>query len=133
MTQLTKAMVAGDTGRLAQVVTNLLTNSMKFTPAEGQVTVVVAPDDGTARLEVADSGVGIPAEELDHVFERFWRSSRAGQTAGSGIGLAVVAELVRAHGGSVEVSSRLGAGARFVVTLPRSGPPPVNHQAGRDR
>ncbi|HEY1635286.1 MAG TPA: HAMP domain-containing sensor histidine kinase [Acidimicrobiales bacterium] len=126
-TQLTKAMVAGDTGRLAQVVTNLLTNALKFTPAEGQVTVVVAPDDGTARLEVADSGVGIPAEELDHVFERFWRSSRAGQTAGSGIGLAVVAELVRAHGGSVEVSSRLGAGARFVVTLPRSGPPPVNH------
>jgi signal transduction histidine kinase len=75
--------VAGDPGRLAQVVANLLTNALKFTPAEGQVTVVVAPDDDTARLEVADSGVGIPDDELDHVFERFWRSSRAGETAGT--------------------------------------------------
>jgi signal transduction histidine kinase len=119
-TRLSPVAVAGDPARLAQVVTNLLTNALKFTPAGGEATVEVSADDGSARLEVTDSGIGIGAGDIDHVFERFWRGSRVSRVAGSGIGLAVVAELVRAHDGSVSVASAPGEGARFVVILPRS-------------
>jgi signal transduction histidine kinase len=113
--------VAGDPARLRQVVTNLLTNALKFTPPRGTVTVEVRPAGSSARLEVSDTGMGLAVDEIDHVFERFWRGSRAGRTGGSGIGLAVVAELVRAHGGSVEASSAPGQGTSFVVTLPSTG------------
>lgn len=112
--------VAGDPARLLQVVTNLLTNALKFTPSGGRVALDVRPVDSSARLEVSDTGMGLAADEVEHVFERFWRGSRAGRTAGSGIGLAVVAELVGAHGGSVEAAGAPGEGARFVVTLPRA-------------
>jgi signal transduction histidine kinase len=113
-------VVEGDGGRLYQVVTNLLTNALKFTPRGGRVELVVEPGpDHTARLMVVDSGVGIPPDELDRVFERFFRGKAAGEVAGSGIGLAVVAELVRAHQGRIEVASERGQGARFTVTLPR--------------
>jgi len=117
---LAPATVLGDPARLDQVVTNLLTNAMKFTPAGGEVQVKVSTMNGDARLEVEDSGPGIAEDEIGHVFERFWRG-RAGQTtSGSGVGLAVVAELVRAHHGRVEVSSAPGEGATFTVILPRA-------------
>ena len=80
--------------------------------------MVVHADDGEAVLEVADTGPGVPAEELPHLFERFWRGSTARTTGGSGIGLSVVSELVRAHEGTVEASNAPGAGARFTVRLP---------------
>jgi two-component system sensor histidine kinase BaeS len=118
--RLSPVAVAGDPARLAQVVTNLLTNALKFTPSGGEATIEVSADNGTARLGVTDTGIGISAGEIDHVFERFWRGDRASRAAGSGIGLAVVAELVRVHGGSVRVASTPGEGASFVVTLPRS-------------
>lgn len=117
---LREAVVAGDPGRLGQVATNLLANAMKFTPPGGRVTVKVGEEGDVVRLEVSDTGVGITAEDADHVFERFWRGSQATGTTGSGIGLAVVAELVRAHGGAVRVSSVPGEGSSFVVTLPRA-------------
>lgn len=120
VTRLDRATVAGDPDRLAQVMTNLLTNAMKFTPAGGRVTVATGSADhgSSARLEVTDTGIGIPPDELPRVFERFWRGRRAGRVAGSGIGLAVVTELVRAHGGSIEARSDPGLGTSFVVTLP---------------
>lgn len=119
--RLHPVVVEGDGGRLFQVVTNLLTNALKFTPSEGRVELVTEPGpDHTARLVVADSGVGIPFDELGRVFERFFRGKAAGQVAGSGIGLAVVAELVRAHQGHIEAASEPGQGARFTVTLPRA-------------
>lgn len=119
VTQLRPCPVSGDPGRLTQVVENLLTNALKFTPAGGTVTVRVGPDDaGRALLEVRDTGRGIDPAELPHVFERYWRSERAADTGGRGIGLAVVDELVAAHGGTVSVSSEPGRGSCFRVTLP---------------
>ncbi|HSS09882.1 MAG TPA: HAMP domain-containing sensor histidine kinase [Acidimicrobiales bacterium] len=115
---LSSAVVHGDAHRLHQVVTNLLTNALKFTPAGGQVRVEVSSEPAVARLQVADTGMGIPAEELSHVFERFWRGGQVANSAGSGIGLTVVAELVRAHQGRIEAVSQPGRGTRFTVTLP---------------
>jgi two-component system sensor histidine kinase BaeS len=105
--------------RIHQVVTNLLSNALKFTPAGGHVTLETGPAGEMARLRVEDTGPGIPDDELPRIFDRFWRGRQAATVAGSGIGLAVVAELVRAHGGSVTVSSVQGRGTELVVTLPR--------------
>jgi two-component system sensor histidine kinase BaeS len=118
-TDLQPAIVDADAARLSQIATNLLSNALKFSPPGGQVTLTVTPGNGLARLDVSDEGPGIPADELPHVFERFWRGSAGRRASGSGIGLAVVAELARAHGGRAEVTSEPGHGARFTVWLPR--------------
>jgi signal transduction histidine kinase len=115
--------VLADQRWLHQVVTNLLGNALKFTPAGGTVTISTSAvrtgrDDAGAVLEVSDTGIGIPADELPRVFDRFWRGRAAAQTSGSGIGLAVAAELVRAHGGTLAAASQPGAGTRMTVTLP---------------
>ena len=116
--RLAPVSVLADAQRLHQVVTNLLSNALKFTPSGGQVTLETGLDGVMARLRVADTGPGIADDELPRIFDRFWRGRQAAGVAGSGIGLAVVAELVRAHGGSVTASSVLGRGTQLVVTLP---------------
>ena len=108
----------GDRARLGQVLANLLGNAVKFTPEGGQISVSVDSVDGLARISVADSGPGIPVDERQRVFERFWRGSTAAEASGRGIGLAIAAEIVRAHGGRVDVGSSNAGGARFTVTLP---------------
>jgi two-component system sensor histidine kinase BaeS len=110
-------VVEGDEVRLRQVLGNLLSNALRFTPQGGAVDVRLSVDDSTALLQVSDSGPGIPEDELPHVFDRFFRGRNAG-AAGSGIGLAVVNELVRAHAGSASAGNRQGGGAVFTVTLP---------------
>lgn len=117
------AVVDGDRERLRQVTRNLLANALKFTPAGGRVEAGVAVRDGAVDLTVSDTGPGIPADELPHVFERFWRGRGASGTAGSGVGLAVVEELVHAHGGTVSAASPPGRGATFTVELPRAADP----------
>jgi signal transduction histidine kinase len=110
-----------DPQRIGQVVANLVANAVKFTQRGGSVAVdVVATPEG-ARIVVADTGVGIEATELPHIFERFYRGSRANEArgSGSGLGLAIVRSIVDMHGGTVEVESRVGDGSRFTVTLPR--------------
>jgi two-component system sensor histidine kinase BaeS len=114
----TPVSVDGDPVRLHQIAVNLLTNALKFTPTGGGVAVVVEPIETLAKLVVADTGRGIPAGELPHVFERFWRGSGTDRSTGSGIGLAIVAELVKAHGGTVAVDSPKGDGTTFTVLLP---------------
>jgi PAS domain S-box-containing protein len=102
-----------------KIVLNLLSNAYKFT-FTGEVALTLKPRDGAVELQVRDTGVGIPEAHLDHVFERFHRieSTRARTYEGTGIGLALVAELVRLHGGSVHVESAVGAGSTFTVTVP---------------
>lgn len=114
-----------DRVRISQVVSNLLSNALKFTPPGGLVRVELRRDDPWAVLRVSDSGPGIPADELPHVFDRFFRG-RGARPSGSGIGLTVVHELVRAHGGDVEVSSDPGSGATFTVRLPLQPKPAGN-------
>ncbi|HEX6208184.1 MAG TPA: HAMP domain-containing sensor histidine kinase [Actinomycetota bacterium] len=113
--------VDADPVRVRQMLGNLLSNAMKFTPVGGEVRVEVSAQDGCAVLRVADTGPGIPAEEIPRVFDRFFRGAgvRAG---GSGVGLAVVRELARAHGGEVEVASRPGEGTAFTIRLPQTAP-----------
>jgi two-component system, OmpR family, sensor histidine kinase BaeS len=116
--QLAVAPVLADERWMHQVVTNLLGNALKFTPAGGTVTIRTSKHGEEAVLEVVDTGIGIPADELPRIFDRFWRGQAAGQTSGSGIGLAIAAELARAHGGTLTADSQPGQGARFTLTLP---------------
>jgi two-component system, OmpR family, sensor histidine kinase BaeS len=119
-TRLDPAPVRADSRWMHQVITNLLGNAVKFTPAGGRVTVSTGTDGDLARLTVADTGVGIEPDQLPHVFERFWRGTNPMRAAGSGIGLAIVAELVRGHDGEIHVTSTPGAGTVFAVSLPRA-------------
>lgn len=115
-------VVHGDPERLAQVMTNLLTNAAKFTPPGGQVSVCVRRPEREVVLTITDTGPGIAADELPHVFERFWRGRAAGSRSGTGVGLAVVHTLIGAHGGTITAASPPGAGARFTVRLPAADP-----------
>ena len=115
---LAPAWVSADPDRFHQVVTNLLVNAAKFSPPGSAVRLTVGTTDDRAYLEVADSGPGIGPDEASHVFEPFWRGRAAAKVAGSGIGLAVVAELVEAHGGEVTLASEPGRGSTFRVSLP---------------
>jgi signal transduction histidine kinase len=110
--------VLGDPRRLHQVVTNLLANAAKYTPEGGRVTLRTRVEGRQSILEVADNGPGIPEAERPLVWERFYRGRSGPSADGSGIGLAVVKELVDAHGGHVTVDEAPGGGAFFVVRLP---------------
>ncbi len=111
--------VRANHARIDQVLRNLLANAVRHTPAGGTVTVRAdrAPD-GAARIAVEDTGPGIAADDLPHVFDRFYRAASSAARGGSGLGLAIVRELVAAHGGDVRAENRDGAGARFTFTLP---------------
>lgn len=114
--------VMGDSGRLQQIVSNLLSNALKFTPAEGLVTVSTRFDDECVYCDVRDSGEGIAAEFLPHIFEKFRQADvgSARRFAGLGLGLAITKQLVESHGGTISVSSEgRGKGAEFTVRLPR--------------
>jgi two-component system phosphate regulon sensor histidine kinase PhoR len=114
-------LVNANSQRLEQAFTNLLENAIKYTPAGGRVTARIVESDVEVRIEVADTGIGIPAASLPRVFERFYRvdRSRSREMGGTGLGLAIVKHVVRAHGGQVDVSSVEGAGSTFTITLPR--------------
>jgi signal transduction histidine kinase len=114
-------MVSGDDGRLRQVVWNLLSNAVKFTPVGGQIDITLARVGSTAQIQVRDSGMGISADFLPHVFERFRqaRTATSRGLGGLGLGLAITKHLAELHGGAVQVNSRgNGQGATFVVSLP---------------
>jgi len=114
----------GDRAQLGLLVSNLLDNALRHTPAKGTVRIRLEAAEGRAVIQVADTGEGIPAGELSRVFERFYRvdKARARQTGGTGLGLAIVRHVAEAHGGTVRVDSELGRGSSFTVSLPLAGP-----------
>src|SRR5204863_817205 len=120
---LAPAQCRGDAERIAQVVINLLTNAIHFNRDRGEVRVCARAEKGAAILTVSDAGPGIPAEDLPHIFERFYRvdKSRSGVQGRTGLGLAICKAIVDSHGGSLEVKSQPGKGCVFTVTLPPSG------------
>jgi two-component system phosphate regulon sensor histidine kinase PhoR len=115
-------LVEGDPVRLKQVIVNLLDNAIKYTPEQGAVRLRVLGRNAHVVLEVKDNGIGIPAEALPHIFERFYRvdKARSRDQGGTGLGLAIVKHIVQAHGGEVRCESELGHGATFYFTLPAS-------------
>jgi two-component system OmpR family sensor kinase len=121
-------VVLGDDARLRQVIGNLMTNAITHTPPDASVTVRLRAEPGNlAVIEVIDTGPGLPPDQLERVFERFYRADaartrRADGTTGTGLGLAIVAALVAAHHGTVEVESELGRGTTFRVRLPLAPP-----------
>ena len=123
----------GDANRIEQVVANLLSNALRYTEAGGEVTLTVARSGDEVVLDVTDTGIGIRAEDLRHIFTRFWRGdpSRSRATGGTGIGLAIVRELVRAHEGRIDVDSVPGAGSRFRVILRALEPQPASPTSRR--
>jgi signal transduction histidine kinase len=114
------AAVQADKGRMYQLLDNLVSNALKFTPAGGDVRVSLTPVNGIVRLEVSDTGVGIASAEQGRLFERFFRASTASerQIPGTGLGLYIARAIVEAHGGSIAVRSELGEGTSFCVELP---------------
>jgi len=125
--------MAGDRDRLAQVLDNLVSNAVKFTPDGGSVSVRLAALDGEAVIEVKDTGVGIPAAEQSRLYERFYRASTATERAipGVGLGLTIAKAIVEAHGGDLGFDSVQGRGTTFRVRLPRR--PPVTRAPVGDR
>jgi signal transduction histidine kinase len=113
-----QAVVSGDRVRLEQVAANLIDNAVKYTPSGGAVTAVVKRDGDFAQFVVADTGAGIPADELPRIWDRLFRGDRSRAERGLGLGLSLVKAIVEAHGGNVIVASEPGRGSTFTVTLP---------------
>jgi len=125
--------LAADRMRLRQLLLNLLTNAIKYTPAGGRVDVRTEIVRDEVSIEVRDTGVGIAPGDLPHIFDRFWRAdaarSRAGMRSGVGLGLAICKWVAEAHGGSIDVKSRPGRGTTFVVTIPLGEVPEESPEA----
>jgi PAS domain S-box-containing protein len=118
-------VIRGDRDRLEQVILNLLQNAVKYSPGGGAIDLDLAADAGGVQISVTDQGVGIAAEDIPRIFEGWYRTATASQSqiSGLGLGLYLVDAIVSAHGGRIAVTSQLGVGSRFVVTLPVAGPP----------
>ena len=109
--------VKADAARILQVLSNLVGNAIKFTPAGGKVRLRAEPSNGEVRISVIDTGPGIPPEQLPHIFGRFWQG-RSADRRGIGLGLAIAKGIVEAHGGRIWVESQVGVGSEFIFTLP---------------
>ena len=112
-----------DRGRLRQALSILLDNAVKYTPQGGRVSVKGMEEDGSVKIEVSDTGIGISEEQIPHVFDRFYRAEEARSTEGSGLGLAIARQIAEDHGGTLEVQSKIGQGSSFTMRIPRRAPP----------
>lgn len=114
-----ETQVLADRNRLIQAITNVTANAVKFTPAGGTISLATRNDAEMVTLEITDTGAGIPAHHLPHIFNRFYQVEGGPTKTGAGLGLAIVKGIVEAHGGTVEVRSTVGEGTTFSITLPR--------------
>jgi signal transduction histidine kinase len=130
----TPIRLAVDRHRIREMLLNLVTNAIKYTGKGGTVGLRLWEDDGDVIFTVADTGIGIAAGDLPHIFERFWRAdparSRTGDRPGTGLGLAITKWIAEAHGGAITVQSRPGRGTAFTVRLPKAGHPHVPDRTG---
>jgi signal transduction histidine kinase len=112
--------VLGDESQLVRLLSNLVTNALQYTPAGGKVTVTLEQEDQYALIHVQDTGIGIAIADQAHIFDRFYRVSRARarHTGGAGLGLAIAKAIVQAHQGTIQVHSEPGKGSRFSIHLP---------------
>jgi signal transduction histidine kinase len=117
-------VVFSDRDRLRQAVSILLDNAVKYTPKGGRVAVIVHEGEEWVKIEVSDTGIGIPEDQLPLIFERFHRADGARTSVGAGLGLAIARQIAEAHGGRIEAESSLGEGSTFTLLLPRSIPLP---------
>ena len=113
-----------DRTRIRQALSILLDNAVKYTPEGGEVKVEIREREGWAEVVVSDTGVGVPAEQLPLIFERFYRADKARRRGGVGLGLAIARQIIEAHDGRIEVRSEPGRGSTFVLGIPQSGPVP---------
>ncbi|MCB1215007.1 MAG: PAS domain-containing protein [Deltaproteobacteria bacterium] len=113
-------LVLGESSLIKQILFNLLQNALQYTPEGGEVELILKTEEGQALFEVKDNGIGISTKDLPHIFERFWRAdkARSRDSGGTGLGLAIVKHLTQALGGELEVTSELGKGSTFSVSLP---------------
>jgi two-component system phosphate regulon sensor histidine kinase PhoR len=111
----------GDAQACEQILSNLLDNAIKYSEPGGSIALRIGGDERSVRIDVADTGMGIPERDLSRIFERFYRVDRARSRSqgGTGLGLAIVKHLVQRLGGEIEVESQLGRGSTFSVSLPR--------------
>lgn len=118
-------LVRADLGMIERVLQNLLDNAIKYNRPGGSVVVSLSPANGKVRTAVEDTGVGIPEDEIPHVFDRFYRSRRGGNSRvrGAGLGLAISAKIMETHGERIQVESRPGGGSRFFFDLPPDSSP----------
>lgn len=115
--------VRGDKIRIEQIIINIVSNAIKYTPDGGNIRLRLADCGNTVEIAVSDNGVGIPEEDIPHLFERFYRveKARSSDKGGTGLGLAIAREFAEAHGGTISVESRVSEGTTFTVTLPKEG------------
>jgi len=111
--------IAGDEIKLTWALSNLLANALRYTPAGGHVAVSASAADGCVLLNVSDTGPGIAPEQRERIFERFAQAAEAGEIGAAGLGLAIVRDIVQAHGGRIHLDSTVGRGSRFTLELPR--------------
>jgi two-component system, OmpR family, sensor kinase len=109
-----------DRDRLRQALSILLDNAVKYTPEGGRVTMSIVEEDGSVGVEVSDTGIGIPEDQIPHVFERFYRAEEARSTEGLGLGLSIARQIAEDHGGSIEVRSKPREGSTFIIRIPHS-------------
>ena len=104
-----------------QVMENLLSNALKFSPQGGKITVFLEQTEGKVKISVSDTGMGIPKKDLPHIFEKFYRADNASTQAvgGTGLGLTIVKYIIESHGGKISAESKLGRGSTLSFTLPR--------------
>ncbi|MBI5185720.1 MAG: HAMP domain-containing protein [Nitrospinae bacterium] len=113
-------IVPGDRPRLQRAVANLLDNAIKYTPSGGTVTISLETDTTRAKVEIADTGMGIDKKNISRIFDRFYRCDESRSTPGSGLGLSLALAIIRAHGGNIIMKSAPGSGTSFAIVLPRA-------------